>query len=83
MKAIQRFSVASAGSTDDVSATAKNIETLKMSIVSHIRTPDYFVMRVFQLLRANLSVSEQVELFYLTEMKCRHVDAFRLKKLAK
>lgn len=83
MKAIQRFSVASAASSDDAATASKNIETLKMSIVSHIRTPDYFVMRVFQLLRANLSVSEQVELFYLTEMKCRHVDAFRLKKLAK
>lgn len=77
-KGIEKFAL-----SDDASNTTEVRETVKLNIVHHIDRPDYYVMRVFQLFKNELTIHELVEIFYLAQMKNRNVDTFHLRRCTK
>ncbi|KAL4485768.1 hypothetical protein ABPG72_012308 [Tetrahymena utriculariae] len=77
-KGIEKFSLA-----DESQNTLSTRENVKLNIVDHIDRPDYYVMRIFQLFKNEITINELVEIFYLAQMKNRNIDSFRLKRCAK
>lgn len=59
-KGIEKFSLA-----DEAYNTSSARENVKLNIVEHIDRPDYYVMRIFQLFKNEVTINELVEIFYL------------------